>query len=364
MLLTNYSVELPRYLDDYIFQNLGAIYRKSGPAFVSNRWDRAKTLEYLGTYFPRSYSESLCIFSDYFQIASQEWRMKEELCIFDLGCGTGGEIIGLIDAIRCKLSNLKRVVVKAVDGNPYAVEFCRNIIEFYKTQVGQGLTIDADILDGSFSNYEELGALASWMGNTFDIIMSFKALNEVILTGSWGARNPYKDFLDTFSSHLSESGVLCMAEVDTPVELMDCPERIGERACDPGMEGRCHVRELLKFLYEESKNGIATVNGKCCRTQGAVCSCLRNSPFAMIQDRACALQLSKVFYRDFMSQAALKWPFMTEYHNFESYWGGREQEKRFYITHSNATDDNEGLFWSISTVHPFPNNEDVPSDIV
>ena len=121
---------------------------------------------------------------------------------------SGGEIIGLIDAIRFKLSNLRRVVVKAVDGNPYAVEFCRNIIEFYKTQVGQGLTIDADILDGSFSNYEELGALASWMGNTFDIIMSFKALNEVILTGSWGARNPYKDFLDTFSSHVSESGVL------------------------------------------------------------------------------------------------------------------------------------------------------------
>ena len=165
MLLTNYRVELPRYLDDYIFQNLGAIYRKSGPAFVSNRWDRAKTLEYLGTYFPRSYSESFCIFSDYFQIASQKWRMKEELCIFDLGCGTGGEIIGLIDAIRFKLSNLRRVVVKAVDGNPYAVEFCRNIIEFYKTQVGQGLTIDADILDVSFSNYEELGALASWMGH-------------------------------------------------------------------------------------------------------------------------------------------------------------------------------------------------------
>lgn len=364
MLLTNYHVELPWYLDDYIFKNLRAIYRKSGPVFVSNGWDRTKTLEYLGTYFPRSYSESLCIFSDYFQIASQKWSMKEELCIFDLGCGTGGEIIGLIDAIRCKLSNLKRVVVKAVDGNPHAVEFCRNIIEYYKTQVGQGLTIDADILGGTFSNYGELRALASCMGNTFDIIMSFKALNEVILTGSWGARNPYKDFLDTFSSHLSDSGVLCMAEVDTPVELMDCPERIGERACDPGMEGRCHVRELLKFLYEESKNGIATVNGKCCRTQGAVCSCLRNSPFAMIQDRACALQLSKVFYRDFMSQAALKWPFMTEYHNFESYWGGREQEKRFYITHSNATDDNEGLFWSISTVHPFPNNEDVPSDIV
>ena len=62
MLLTNYSVELPPYLDDYIFQSLGAIYRKSGPVFVSNVWDYTKTLEYLGTYFPRSYSESFCIF--------------------------------------------------------------------------------------------------------------------------------------------------------------------------------------------------------------------------------------------------------------------------------------------------------------
>lgn len=365
MVLTNYSVKLPPYLDDYIFQRLGAIYRKSGPVFVSKGWDRNKTLEYLGTYFPRSYSESFCIFSDYLQqIAIPKWSMKEELCIFDLGCGTGGEIIGLIDAIvRCKLPNLKRVVVRAVDGNPYAVDLCRNIIEYYKTQVGQGLTVDAEIVEGSFSNYEELVALASRMRITFDIIMSFKALNEVILTGSWGARNPYKDFLDTFCSHLSDGGILCMAEVDTPVSLMECPERIGERACDPGMEGRCHVRELLKFLYEESNNKIATVNGKCRRTQGAVCICVRNSSFAMFQDRACALQLTKVFYRDFMSQAALRRPFMS-IHNFESYWSGREQEKRFYITHSNATDDNEGLFWSISTVHPFPNNEDLPLDIM
>lgn len=363
MLLANYRVELPQYLDDYIFQTMGATYRKSGPVFVSKGWDRNQTLEYLGTYFPRSYSESFCIFSDYLQIANQKWGKKEELCIFDLGCGTGGEIIGLIDAIRCKLPNVKRVEVRAVDGNPYAVESCHNIIEYYKTQVGQELTVDADILEGTFSNHEEIEALSSCMGNTFDIVMSFKALNEVILTGTWGARNPYKDFVDVFSSHLDESGVLCMAEVDTPIELMDCPEMIGERACDSGVSGRCHVLELLKFLYIESKNGNAMVNGKCCRTQGAVCTCLRNGPFAMLQNRACALRLTNVYYRDFMSQAVLRWPFMTT-HNLDSYWGGKEQEKRFYVTHSSAADDNEGLFWSISTVHPFPNNEDLPSDLM
>lgn len=363
MLLTNYRVELPRYLDDYIFQNLGAIYRKSGPAFVSNRWDRAKTLEYLGTYFPRSYSESFCIFSDYFQIASQKWRMKEELCIFDLGCGTGGEIIGLIDAIRFKLSNLRRVVVKAVDGNPYAVEFCRNIIEFYKTQVGQGLTIDADILDGSFSNYEELGALASWMGNTFDIIMSFKALNEVILTGSWGARNPYKDFLDTFSSHLSESGVLCMAEVDTPISLMDCPERIGERACDSDMKGMCRVKQMADFLCKESNNSYARISPGCPLVSGKGCACKRGTPFA--SERDCSISLSNAYYRDLMYQAVFGGGRLlsTTMDNLTSHAGGREAEKMFYVKHSQAPDENgdgEGLFYAISTVRPLPPKDDIP----
>ena len=71
MMLTNYRVELPQDLDDYIFKNLGAIYSKSGPVFVSNRWDRAKTLEYLGTYFPRSYSESFCIFQIIFRLPAR-----------------------------------------------------------------------------------------------------------------------------------------------------------------------------------------------------------------------------------------------------------------------------------------------------
>ncbi len=44
-MLTNYSVKLPPYLDDYIFQSLGAIYRKSGQNIVSNGWDYNKGAE-------------------------------------------------------------------------------------------------------------------------------------------------------------------------------------------------------------------------------------------------------------------------------------------------------------------------------
>ena len=72
--------------------------------------DKAKTLNYLGTYFPRSYAESYCIFSEYFKSNNSDFADKEELSIFDFGSGTGGEIIGLL--IKSKKSQNQRKTLR------------------------------------------------------------------------------------------------------------------------------------------------------------------------------------------------------------------------------------------------------------
>ena len=77
--------KIPHWLDSYIFDNLGAKYCKSNSDMTVIDWDRGEILNYLGTYFPRSYVEARSIFTvdTLISLAS-----KQELSVLDFGCGT------------------------------------------------------------------------------------------------------------------------------------------------------------------------------------------------------------------------------------------------------------------------------------
>ncbi len=92
-------VVLPKWLDDLIFEQLGAKYCRSNSDMTVIDWDKNDVLNYLGTYFPRSYAESYCIFCEFFNNFPNHFANKEEISIFDFGCGTGGEIIGFLTAL-------------------------------------------------------------------------------------------------------------------------------------------------------------------------------------------------------------------------------------------------------------------------
>ena len=103
------NVSLPQWLDKYIFSSLNAKYCRSNSDMSVIDWDKKDMLNYLGTYFPRSYTESYCIWSHWFRQACNGWGKKDTLSLFDFCCGTGGEIIGLIDVLQSKLPNLRRI---------------------------------------------------------------------------------------------------------------------------------------------------------------------------------------------------------------------------------------------------------------
>ena len=103
-------MKLPEWLDTFIFDKLEAQYCPRNSDMTNIDDDKAKTLNYLGTYFPRSYAESYCIFSEYFTSNNSDFADKEELSIFDFGSGTGGEIIGLL--IKSKKSQNQRKTLR------------------------------------------------------------------------------------------------------------------------------------------------------------------------------------------------------------------------------------------------------------
>lgn len=361
MTLHTYAAELPAYLDDYIYDQLSARHEPQGMMFSSKTWDLNKTLTYLGTYFPRSYAEAYCIFCDYFSSNISMWGSRETLRILDVGCGCGGELVGLLAAIHEKLPNVTSVVIDAVDANRHAATICENVIDCYAKCNNLDELIRVNIVRADFSDLNQTKEMPLQFNGGYDVILTFKALNEIITWGSWGCVNPYSEFQDIFSQCLVENGIICIADVDMPVQLMDCPTTGIVRACDSGAQRSCFVKQMAEFLSAASGNNWAMAQGNCPLVNGQPCSCNRGTPFGFGRD--CSLTLSYVFYRDLMWQAVFNGKFLVLCHNLDAHGAGKEREKRFYVKHSRASigdGDSEGLFWAISSRKPYLDNGDLP----
>lgn len=123
------KIVLPTWLESFIFDDLSACYCRQNKDMVVLEWNKDEIKKYLGTYFPRSYAESFCIFSNYLSKESRVYKNCQELSIFDFGCGTGGELIGFIMAVVKHLPNIKKIVIRALDGNTYALRDLECILE-------------------------------------------------------------------------------------------------------------------------------------------------------------------------------------------------------------------------------------------
>lgn len=122
-------IVLPKWLDSFIFDELSACYSRQNKDMVVLEWNKDDIKKYLGTYFPRSYAESFCIFSNYLFKENSVYKNCQELSVFDFGCGTGGELIGFIMAVAKQLPNIKKIVIRALDGNSYALRNLECILE-------------------------------------------------------------------------------------------------------------------------------------------------------------------------------------------------------------------------------------------
>lgn len=207
------KVLLPEWLDKYIFEDLHARYCRKYKDLVVLDWDRENILNYLGTYFPRSYAESYCIFSTYLSKTHEEYKLLDSLSIFDFGCGTGGEIIGLLIAIKQYLPHIKSIDLKAFDGNAYSLRILEKILQKFQSHIN--LEIASHIDSITIDDFYDMSVVANVITQHFDFIISFKAICEFVSKQQFSNKNPYMYMLNTFISKLSEVGIVCISDVTT-----------------------------------------------------------------------------------------------------------------------------------------------------
>ena len=203
----------PDWLDDFIFIENGAKYKPDYIRFEYNLdLTKEEVLTYLGTYFPRSYMEIRTIMSHLLSATSFNdiLSTKESLSILDLGCGTGGEIIGLLLFLEHSFPQIKSISILAIDGNHYALRIFEKVLKYVRKKCS--FHIDYIVGPAFISNEEDLKEITEVFSNKFDFILSFKAICEFI-TKKRLSSNAYMHFSKILAPHLTDDGILVIEDV-------------------------------------------------------------------------------------------------------------------------------------------------------
>ncbi len=207
------SMQLPKWIDDKIYGEFEATYCRSCCDMTVIDWGPVEIKKYLGTYFPRSYVESFCLYSDYFESHLDEYKGRKNLSVFDFGCGTGGEILGFLDAVEQHLPDVESVKVRALDGNHYALRVLERIVEHRKTICK--LTVNLKTMPVTIDDFYDLGVARSVIDDTFDFFMTFKAVCELVTKQQFEENNPYTHIIQAFSDILVPDGKMLITDVST-----------------------------------------------------------------------------------------------------------------------------------------------------
>lgn len=172
--------KLPVWLDKYIFETLGAKYQPSYDRFSYNLdLNKDESKVYLGTYFPRSFAEEYIIFNTLFQdeVFFSQIKNKSSIKILDFGCGSGGEVFGLLHVIENHIPHDVNIKIVGIDGNQNALRIFEKIAEQYNLR-GKN-QIDIRIAPCFIESESDLSDIFEIIGTEyFDFILTSKAIGE------------------------------------------------------------------------------------------------------------------------------------------------------------------------------------------
>ena len=212
-------VQLPTYLDNLIFNELGCIYQTRNNVDNNLYNNERKNKIYIGTYFPRSFAESYKIFSDLFsnQHITERYRNTGEMNILDIGAGTGGNLLGTLHALRDSFPDIKNLNVYTIEGNELATSYLRTIVSKFNEFNNCNVHINSVHQVYSITNFEQesINVLYPFGDIKFDIIMSFKFFSEFYNREPILANGLYQKFIKICDRYLKARGLAVLLDVTT-----------------------------------------------------------------------------------------------------------------------------------------------------
>lgn len=207
---------LPHWLDKYLFVGMDAVYAPEHSRYEYNLdLDSEELKVYLGTYFPRSYAELFCIADNLFHHAEFKRALQEKphISILDFGCGTGGELIGLLTALTKFINKSLVIDISVCDGSELALEALKKIVSLCEENSRHRITLKTQkkvFVDTSNLNVDDYGSY-------FDFILCDKMACE-LLSHNVIKSEVYTKIAATLCPLLSDTGIFILLDVTTKGE--------------------------------------------------------------------------------------------------------------------------------------------------
>lgn len=209
------STRLPSWIDALIFNELGAKWEADYHKFEHNIASSLQdNLIYLGTYFPRSYADSFCIFENLISHESFKdlYNNRTSLSILSVGCGTGGDIIGLTTVLLKYFNSIQTIDVFAIDGNKYSLDILGKIIERLKEKTKRTICLHTKVQ--VIDKFDQID-ITDFGQSSFDYILTSKMIGEIISAGMGENDDAYYQFGQKFLPYLADNGLCLILDVTT-----------------------------------------------------------------------------------------------------------------------------------------------------
>jgi len=209
--------DLPEWLEKYIYVDKKA---RNVPNFQKVQLNidanKQETIDYSGTYFPRSYAESYCIFNNLFTVKkySSIISQNEKISILSFGSGSGGDIIGLLDALS-RFSKIKEIRIVALDGNGYGLKLLKQILQLKEISNHYKICFEEILMP--IQSDKDLSLFCKKITESFDFITSFKFINELYNSNILG-NDCYELLTSNLSVKLKETGLFLLLDVNIPLK--------------------------------------------------------------------------------------------------------------------------------------------------
>ena len=118
---------------------------------------------------------------DYHTKLIERIDVNKEKTILDLGCGTGGDVFGLLSFLEDSEPSLVSVKLLAIDGNQMALRFFEIIMTEFRKH--SRLQIDYRIGPIFIESEDDLNLLSDVVSDKYDLILSCKAICEMLAKG-------------------------------------------------------------------------------------------------------------------------------------------------------------------------------------
>lgn len=205
------TVVLPPWLDNYIYSHLKASYCKRNHDIVVLEWGHREVLEYLGTYFPRSFAEGYKIIQKLVNDKSDYLVISKAISVLDFGCGTGGELVGMIHALKRAYPCIEQFYIKALDGNTFSLNVLEGLLEKLASEIGIDIVVDPCpvVID----DFDDLSTINKVICSTFDYIIVSKVVCEFVTKQQFEGNNPYIHILKVLLQKLNSNGLLYISDI-------------------------------------------------------------------------------------------------------------------------------------------------------